>query len=78
MVAVSSGGSAPMLARRIRERLESLLDESTGDLARFVARYRSRIVRRFRDLDARRDFTTGCWTAPCPACLRRVRTGGPA
>ncbi|ASC63578.1 Siroheme synthase [Achromobacter denitrificans] len=69
VVAVSSGGSAPMLARRIRERLESLLDESTGDLARFVARYRSRIVRRFRDLDARRDFYDWMLDGPLPGLL---------
>ncbi|WP_217278788.1 siroheme synthase [Achromobacter pestifer] len=69
VVAVSSGGCAPVLARRIRERLEALLDESTGDLARLAARYRSRIVSRFRDLDERRDFYDWMLDGPLPSLL---------
>ena len=42
-VAISSGGGAPMLARRLREQLETLLDESIGALAELFARQRERI-----------------------------------
>ena len=69
VVAISSGGCAPVLARRIRERLEALLDESSGDLARLAARYRSRIVSRFRDLDRRRDFYDWMLDGPLPSLL---------
>jgi uroporphyrin-III C-methyltransferase/precorrin-2 dehydrogenase/sirohydrochlorin ferrochelatase len=43
LVAISSGGSAPMLARRLRERLESLLDPELGALATLLDRFRTRI-----------------------------------
>jgi len=43
VVAISSGGAAPMLARRLRERLEGLLDESLGALAALLSRQRERI-----------------------------------
>jgi len=69
VVAISSGGCAPVLARRIRERLEALVDENMGDLARLAARYRSRIVARFRDLDERRDFYDWMLDGPLPSLL---------
>ena len=42
-IAISSGGDAPMLARLLRERLETLLDHSLGALATLAARLRKRI-----------------------------------
>ncbi len=56
MIAISSAGTAPMLARAVRERLESLVDESLGALARLLARARQRIVRRIPDAATRRRF----------------------
>ncbi len=56
MIAVSSGGSAPMLARAVRERLETLVDESFGALARLLAGARQRIVARIPDAATRRRF----------------------
>ena len=53
-VAISSGGGAPMLARRLRERLESLLDESLGTLAELLTRHRRRIRERIPDTAQRR------------------------
>jgi uroporphyrin-III C-methyltransferase/precorrin-2 dehydrogenase/sirohydrochlorin ferrochelatase len=40
VVAVSSGGSAPLLARRVRENIEALLPKRLGKLAEFAARFR--------------------------------------
>ncbi len=54
VVAISSAGAAPMLARRIRERLETLLDPATGALARLFARHRERIRAELPDLSLRR------------------------
>ena len=53
-VAISSGGAAPMLARQVRERLETLLDESLGTLADLLTRHRRRIRRSLPDLAQRR------------------------
>ncbi len=41
IVAVSSGGAAPVLARRIRAQLERTLPARLGHLARFAGRFRS-------------------------------------
>lgn len=54
VVAISSAGAAPMLARRIRERLETLLDPATGALAGLFARHRERIRAALPDLALRR------------------------
>ncbi|MBM5812951.1 MAG: uroporphyrinogen-III C-methyltransferase, partial [Gammaproteobacteria bacterium] len=43
VIAVTSGGTAPLLATRVRERIEAELDESWGQLARFAGRWRDRI-----------------------------------
>lgn len=53
-VAISSGGGAPMLARRLRERLEIALDESLGTLAELLTRQRARIRERIPDIARRR------------------------
>jgi uroporphyrin-III C-methyltransferase / precorrin-2 dehydrogenase / sirohydrochlorin ferrochelatase len=58
MIAVSSGGTAPVLARLVRERLETAVDESFGPLAELLARSRARIRAAFPDLAARRRFYT--------------------
>src|SRR5690606_18412152 len=50
VVAISSSGVAPVLARRMRERIESLFDHSLGSLAALAARYRPRIRERRPDL----------------------------
>ena len=42
-VAISSGGAAPVLARRLRERIEALLPTGYGKLAAFMERHRPRV-----------------------------------
>ena len=55
IVAISSG-VAPVLARRLRERIESLFDHTLGQLAGLAERYRQRIRAGHPDLGARRRF----------------------
>ncbi|MEO1244683.1 MAG: siroheme synthase CysG [Pseudomonadota bacterium] len=44
LVAISSGGAAPVLARRIRARLEAILPARLGVLAALARRYRQRVL----------------------------------
>src|SRR4029077_1914179 len=45
VVAVSSAGHAPVLARRVREQIEALLPERLGALARFMGARRGSVRR---------------------------------
>jgi uroporphyrin-III C-methyltransferase/precorrin-2 dehydrogenase/sirohydrochlorin ferrochelatase len=54
VVAISTGGAAPVLATQLRARIEALLDESWGRLALFADRWRRRIRTAVPDLVMRR------------------------
>jgi len=69
-VAISSGGSAPMLARHLREKLETLLDESLGAFAALLARRRDAIRQRFPVLQERRQFFDRLLSGPLQRLLR--------
>lgn len=56
VVAVSSAGSSPVLARLLRARLETLIPASYGSLARLVSGFRDRVKQRFKSIDQRRAF----------------------
>lgn len=72
-IAISSGGGAPMLARHLRERLETQLDPSLGELAELLGRERLRIRARHPELGARRRFFDRLLDGPLPALLRQRR-----
>jgi uroporphyrin-III C-methyltransferase/precorrin-2 dehydrogenase/sirohydrochlorin ferrochelatase len=55
VVAVGTSGSAPVLARRLRERIEALLPDRIGELAELVGRYRARVAQRL-EFSLRRRF----------------------
>ncbi len=73
-IAVSTGGTSPVLARLIRERLETLLDGSLGTLAAFADRWRTAVKTKFTDIGARRRFLSWMLTGPVSASLRAGRT----
>jgi uroporphyrin-III C-methyltransferase/precorrin-2 dehydrogenase/sirohydrochlorin ferrochelatase len=73
-IAVSTGGTSPVLARLIRERLETLLDSSLGTFAAFADRWRERVKAKFADIGARRRFLSWMLTGPVAASLRADRT----
>jgi uroporphyrin-III C-methyltransferase/precorrin-2 dehydrogenase/sirohydrochlorin ferrochelatase len=56
LVAIGTEGSAPVLARRLRERIEALLDPSLGALAALCARWRERVRARLGTIPQRRAF----------------------
>lgn len=55
MIAISSGGAAPVLSRLLRGRLESLIPATYGRLARFAARFRPTVKQRL-PFERRRAF----------------------
>jgi len=54
MIAVSSGGNAPVLARLLRERLEAILPQHLGKLAQKAGELRQRVKTHFHDMPQRR------------------------
>ncbi|MHB1529243.1 MAG: siroheme synthase CysG [Acidiferrobacteraceae bacterium] len=56
LVAVSSGGASPVLARLLRARLETLIPASYGRLAVLMAGFREQVKRRFAGSSERRAF----------------------
>ncbi|TWI50462.1 uroporphyrin-III C-methyltransferase/precorrin-2 dehydrogenase/sirohydrochlorin ferrochelatase [Pseudomonas duriflava] len=56
IIAVSSGGDAPVLARLVRAKLESWIPAAYGQLAGLAKKFRSQVKRRFDDVQARRVF----------------------
>jgi uroporphyrin-III C-methyltransferase/precorrin-2 dehydrogenase/sirohydrochlorin ferrochelatase len=56
VVAVGTGGTSPVVARRVRERIEAMLPARIGDLAGFIGRFRKSINGRIAETPLRRRF----------------------
>jgi uroporphyrin-III C-methyltransferase / precorrin-2 dehydrogenase / sirohydrochlorin ferrochelatase len=56
LIAISSFGTAPVLARRLREKLEALLPQHLGPLAELVGRFRHKVKTKISGFAARRQF----------------------
>jgi uroporphyrin-III C-methyltransferase/precorrin-2 dehydrogenase/sirohydrochlorin ferrochelatase len=75
VVAISTSGAAPVLARLVRERIERLLDPSLGALAALADRWRGRIRGRLADLGQRRRFLERLFQGRVADLVRRGQTG---
>ncbi|WP_297202472.1 siroheme synthase CysG [uncultured Pluralibacter sp.] len=64
IVAISSGGTAPVLARLLREKLEALLPASLGPMARIAGEWRERIKTRLTTVARRRRFWERNFSGP--------------
>ncbi|MGM3223783.1 siroheme synthase CysG [Dickeya zeae] len=56
VVAISSGGQAPVLARLLREKLEALLPARLGQMAELAGKWRGRIKQQLASITERRRF----------------------
>jgi len=56
VVAIGTGGTSPVVARRLREKIEALLPARIGDLANFIGERRKQVNARIDDMKLRRGF----------------------
>ena len=56
VVAIGTGGTSPVVARRVREQIEALLPARIGDLASFIGTWRKSINGRIAEFPLRRRF----------------------
>ena len=56
VVAIGTGGTSPVVARRVRERIEAVLPARIGDLAKFIGRFRKAVHARIPEMRLRRRF----------------------
>ena len=56
MIAVSTGGASPVLARQLRMKLETMIPSSCGQLAAITEEYRDQVKQRFADPEQRKQF----------------------
>jgi uroporphyrin-III C-methyltransferase/precorrin-2 dehydrogenase/sirohydrochlorin ferrochelatase len=64
VVAVSSGGTAPLLARKIRAQIETILPSRLGQLASLASEWRDQVKNRIGDFLGRRRFWEQVFDGP--------------
>lgn len=62
-IAISSGGTSPVLIRYLREKLESLLPMSLGTLAAFAGEKRAQVKQQYATVTERRRFWEGFFSS---------------
>ncbi len=78
LVAVSSGGTSPVLARLLRARLETLVASTYGALAAFMARHRPEVRQRITSPTQRRRFWERVLQGPAAELLLAGEEGAAA
>src|SRR6266550_4332496 len=74
VVAIGTGGASPVVARRVRERIEAVLPARVGDLARFIGHWRKSVHNRIGEFPLRRRFWERVVDGPIGALVLAGRT----
>jgi uroporphyrin-III C-methyltransferase/precorrin-2 dehydrogenase/sirohydrochlorin ferrochelatase len=74
VVAIGTNGTSPVVARRLRERIEALLPSRIGDLATFIGRWRKELHARIDDFPLRRRFWERVIDGPIGALVLAGKT----
>ncbi|WP_431205214.1 siroheme synthase CysG [Bradyrhizobium betae] len=75
VVAIGTGGTSPVVARRVRERIEALLPARIGELAEFIGSFRKTINGRIAEFPLRRRFWERVIDGPIGAAVLAGRKG---
>ena len=75
VVAVGTGGTSPVVARRVREKIEALLPARIGELAEFIGSFRKSINGRIAEFPLRRRFWERVIDGPIGASVLAGRKG---
>ncbi len=76
MIAFSSGGEAPVLARMLRAKIESALPARLGELAQFASAFRHAVKAAFGDGEQRRRFWEKTLSGPIAEQVLSGNTAG--
>ncbi|WP_291854144.1 siroheme synthase CysG [Bradyrhizobium sp.] len=74
VVAIGTGGTSPVVARRVRERIEAVLPARIGDLAAFIGGFRKSMHARIPEFSLRRRFWERVVDGPIGALVLAGRT----
>jgi len=66
VLAISSGGASPVLTRKLKEKLETLVPAGYGRLATLLGSYRGRVKSVIGDFRSRKRFWEGLLSGPLP------------
>lgn len=75
IVAVSSGGESPVLARNLRARLETLIPPAYSKLGELMGKYRETVKQKFGELRQRRQFWDSVLSGPIADHVMAGREG---
>ncbi|AND87136.1 MULTISPECIES: siroheme synthase CysG [Bradyrhizobium] len=75
VVAVGTGGTSPVVARRVREKIEALLPARIGELAEFIGDFRKSINERIAEFPLRRRFWERVIDGPIGGAVLAGRKG---
>lgn len=74
IIAVSTGGASPVLARLVRARLETIIPAAFGQLASVAREFREQVKQRFKSADRRRRFWENVLDGPVAEMIFAGRT----